>query len=161
MAKISHRFPGLFAPIGGTVTYSKDGIEVKPILMRRGLLIPWQNIQFISTIPSVEYEENAWKTYDGRDLMDNDAIKNLDYLDFTIALQNRHDLTKNLSLLKKIWTRLNFPMIKPLFRADDKPDPTEGCIKYSISKNTLSCPIKDLLGFINRYGKYGLVVSFD
>ena len=78
MAKISHRFPGLFAAIGGTVTYSKDGIEVKPILMRRGLLIPRQNIQFISTIPSVEYEQNAWKTYDGRDLMDNDAIKNLD-----------------------------------------------------------------------------------
>ena len=42
MAKISHRFPGLIAAIGGTVTYSKDGIEVKPVLMRKGLLIPWQ-----------------------------------------------------------------------------------------------------------------------
>ncbi len=144
----------------GTIAYSQSGISIKPLFSRVAMLIPWSNIKFLSPTPAVTKLNDNWQTYDGRDLMETNALEALDFFYVDIVLKNRHELKMGrLSFWDSMIFRAGFPSVKPTYGADDKPLKEEGFIRIKIRKGTLNAPLSQLLIFLDKQTRYDLLCS--
>jgi hypothetical protein len=158
--KIRHKISGLIPGVGAVVYYSQLGIEIKPLLLKKSILIPWQDIAFINSTLIFLDNEREGVPYEGMDEVNETELKNVDFLNFDIVLKDRHKLTIRMGFIEKLWTRINLPIVKPLAGSDDKQEPLQGSFEYKISRNTLNSSINKLLKLVNTYGKNGLIVHF-
>ncbi len=136
------------------------GKIIYPTLSLRHITIPWSNIDFISTTPSVNLINGRWQTYNGKFLDDKNSSELLDFFHIAVALKNRQLVTTQLTIWQRIFFWLYFPLVKALFDANDKPEKEKGIIEYEVKKQTLNCELKYLLDFINKKSSFGLICSF-
>ena len=143
----------------GYVVYTEEGITISPRYSKYNQLIPWSNIDFISPIPGVGFEDERWRTYDGKDLMALDALEQQGYFIIQVGFKNRHLPHMRMSLWQSILFHMHFPDMRLLYEADDTPSPTKGYIQYTIKKGTLNCPLADLLALFKQYSRYSIICS--
>lgn len=145
---------------GGWINYDIDGITFCPFLTKHNETIPWSNIMFLSPIPGVKLINEKWQTYDGIDLMDSDSLEKLDFFYLQVAIKNKHLIKPKMSLLQSILFYMNFPEVKALYNANDKPDDYEAFLQYRVIKRTLSQPLKELLELISNKSSFDLICTF-
>jgi hypothetical protein len=50
---------------GGKLTADSAGLRLVPWPFRRGVLIPWQQIEYVSPVPGLRTVRDGWTTYRG------------------------------------------------------------------------------------------------
>jgi hypothetical protein len=145
----------------GWVYYSEDGITIKPNLYWNTFVISWTEIDFISPIPGIRFENKEWFTFEKINLMSDDALKRLDFCVFDIVVKDYHKLKYGNNFIEKILGYCFFPIAESLINADDKPDRKKACFSYRLKKTSLNVPLRILLNLIQNKNKYGLLGHFD
>lgn len=148
---------------GGRASFDSEGVRVKPWFSATSLLIPWSNILFVSPIPSIRRTEFGWVTYDGIAITGENMRKRIRFHELALVLKDRRAVFAQAHFLTKAWLRVNI-MLKPLFDADDKPNPSQGCLKLRLSPRKIrkSFPVvEQVLNTIEIYSRFDLLCTTD
>jgi hypothetical protein len=148
---------------GGSVTFDSSGLELAPWFSRRRVRIPWRNVMFVSPVPAVKRKGREWHTFQGEVISPATLRRDLNFYCFSIALNDRHAVLTGTSLFTKMWLLLTV-WLKPLYMADDKPHPSNGCITLDFRKRWIRENGNALLAAletVERYSKFDLLIIDD
>ena len=146
---------------GGSAEFGESGISLVPWFTRRAVHIPWANVTFVSPVPGVRYNGGDWRTFRGEPLSKETIGRSIEFYAFEVALNERQALLVGKNFFVKMWLRTSI-WFKPLFTADDKPHPNNGCIQLCLPKRWVrknGIEIMSALEAIKKYSRFGLLVS--
>lgn len=146
---------------GGSAEFGEAGISLVPWFTRRPVHIPWGNVTFVSPVPGIRYHGGDWRTFRGEPLSHKTIGDSIAFYAFEVALNERQALLAGSSFLIKMWL-LTSVWLKPLFNADDKPHPNNGCIQLCFPKRWVrknGREIMSALEAIKKHSRFGLLVS--
>ena len=144
----------------GWVYYSEYGITIKPLFYWNTFFIPWAEIDFVSPIPAVHFENGEWLTFEKNNLMADNALKSIKFFVLDIVVKDYRQLKYGDNFIEKLLGYCFFPIAKSLINADDKPDLKNASFTYKINKKSLNVPLRYLLDLIQKKNKYGLLGHF-
>lgn len=148
---------------GGSITLDATGIELTPWFTRRPVQIPWRNVMFVSPIPSVKRNGSEWHTFRGERIAPAELQSALKFYSFEVALNDRDAVLAGTNLVTRMWLRLTV-WLKPLYVTDDKPHPTNGCVKLHFQPRWLrrnGSALLAALETIDRYSKFDRLFTVD
>jgi hypothetical protein len=148
---------------GGRATFGAAGIELTPWFTRHRLQIPWANVMFVSPVPAVRRNGGEWHTYRREHITPTKLRSTLRFYCFEVALYARADLLAPANFFTRMWLLLTV-WLKPLYVADDKPHPSNGCIKLYLRKRWLrknGSSLLSALDIVERFSKFDLLTHLD
>src|SRR5262245_46975796 len=147
----------------GSAVFDREGIHLRPWFLRRSLLLPWSNVEFVHVIPGIRPAQDGWKTYDGQPLTADTLRAGQRFYVIQPAVRDRHALLQGYGPIARGFLKVHL-LLKPLWTADDKPDPKRGCIKLWLSARHLRKSPEALLGalgLIQALSRFDLLVTED
>jgi hypothetical protein len=118
---------------------------------------------FVSPVPAVERKGREWHTYRGEEISPAKLRRDLNFYCFKIALNDRHAVLTGTGLFTRMWLLLTL-WLKPLYMANDKPHPSNGCITLDFRKRWIRENGNALLAAletVERYSKFDLIITDD
>jgi len=91
------------------------------------------------------------------------VTKHFEFYSFEVALNAKADLLASANFFTQTWL-LTTVWLKPLYVADDKPHPSNGCIHLYLRKRWLrknGSSLLSALGIIERFSKFDLLIHLD
>lgn len=146
---------------GGIVSIGESGISLAPWFTRRVVHIAWGNVMFVSPVPGIRYRGGEWSTFRDEPLSPNTMGRSVEFYSFEVALNDRHDVLASKSLFVKMWL-LTGIWLKPLFTADDKPHPNNGCITLRFPKRWVKRNGEQIIAAletVRNHSRFDLLVS--
>lgn len=148
---------------GGSAELGDVGISLKPRFARRSVLIPWENVMFVSPVPSVRYNDQGWSTYRGEHLAPETLQRSVEFYSLEVALNDRHAPLAGTGALTRMWLRAGV-WLKPLYVDDDAPHPLNGCLRLYFPKRWVrknGRALIDALEVIRQRSRFDLLITID
>jgi hypothetical protein len=138
---------------GSRIAFSSAGIVLHPIF-RQPIPITWAEIDFVSAIPAAQQVEGKWGFRDfrlshGWDILRDHGRRFV----LDIVVHDRHALEGRL--------RWNPVGLRPLWTAEDKPDPRQGTFPIELRVRRLDAKATDLLELVARHCRFDLLCHGD
>lgn len=134
------------------IAFSSEGIVLQPIF-RQPIPITWSEIDFVSAIPAAQQVEGKWRFRDFGLSRGWDILRDHGRFVLDIVVHDRHALKQRLR---------GYPVgLRPLWTADDKPDPRQGTFPIELRVGRLDAEATDLLELVARHGRFDLLCHGD
>jgi hypothetical protein len=148
---------------GGRLAADDDGLRLVHWLFRRGVLIPWQQIDYVSPVSGLRAAGGGWNTFRGAAVSADALRARLRFYCIYVVLKDRGRIRASCSMPLRLWLQLRF-LLRPLYDDRGKPDPQQGCLRVWLMRRPLrKSPerLLELLGWIQRRSRFDIVVVDD
>lgn len=151
---------GVTLPIrGGKLRIDEAGFHLEPWFTFKAVSIPWPDICFVCTTPSVKRKGAKWYTYKGEPITVDTLNGGLAFYTIMPALNDRHAVMLGRSRFVQFWLE-NSAGLRGLLDAGDKVHGGKGFMELRLMPRILLRP-KNLLralDLIERHSRFDLIV---
>ena len=135
---------------GGRATFDATGLHLTPWFARRRLEIPWANIAYVSTVPSVSrlYCLPQWHA-GGWPITPTALRKSLRFYSLDVVLYDRADFLSCHNLLMRWWLAIVWLELIGGPDEDEKPDPSKAMITLKFRQRWLRKNCSSLLSALD------------
>ncbi|MEO8019117.1 MAG: hypothetical protein ABI769_15000 [Pseudomonadota bacterium] len=149
---------------GSRAELGPDGIRLKPRYLRKSVLIPWNNVMYVSPVPTVRRDGKDWISFRGETMTPEVLGRSVQFYLVRVAVHDRHVVLSSCGFFARAVFRASF-LLKPL---QSGPNETvhadQGCFRLDFDRSWVrknGAKLIAVLEIVEKHSGFNSLIAED